>query len=136
MEASVTRAADTAMRLEELMTEVNQLGESDLDQLLHQVAVLRARRKAVLLPEEEAQLLLKINQGVPSEIRKEYQALCEKRDAETISDTEYDMLVDLSHQIEQLGAKRLEAMAQLAQLRQVSLSDLMTLLGIQPVTYV
>jgi hypothetical protein len=49
---------------------------------------------------------------------------------------EYDMLIDLSHRIEQLGAKRLEAMAQLAQLRQVPLSDLMTLLGIQSVTYV
>ncbi len=124
------------MRLEELMTEVDQLGESDLEQLLHQVGVLRARRKAAFLPEEEAKLLLKINQGVPSEIRNEYQVLCDKRDAETISDTEYEMLADLSHTIEKIGAKRLEAMAHLAQLRQVSLSDLMTQLGIASVTYV
>ncbi|MBO3457313.1 hypothetical protein G7B40_005425 [Aetokthonos hydrillicola Thurmond2011] len=38
--------------------------------------------------------------------------------------------------IEQFGAQRLEALANLAQLRQVSLSDLMETLGIQPVTYV
>jgi hypothetical protein len=124
------------MSLDELIQAAQKLDETDLEQLLHQVVVLRARRKAQVLPEEEAQLLLKINQGVPAELREHYQVLRQKREAETLSDDEYNALIQLSNQIEQIGAQRLEALASLAQLRQVSLSDLMETLGIQPVSYV
>jgi hypothetical protein len=80
----------------------------------------------------EAQLLDKINQGIPSELCAQYQVLRAKREAETLSETEYNTLIQLSNRIAQLGAQRLEALANLAQLRQVSLAQL---LGIQPITY-
>jgi hypothetical protein len=123
------------MSIDELIKAANQLNETDLNQLLHQIVVLRARRKTPILPEEEAQLLLKINQGIPTDLRTSYQILREKREAETLDDKEYDSLIQLSNQIEQIGAQRLEALAKLAQLRQVSLLDLMETLGIQPVSY-
>jgi hypothetical protein len=123
------------MSIDELIKAANQLNETDLNQLLHQIVVLRARRKTPILPEEEAQLLLKINQGIPSDLRASYQFLREKREAETLDDQEYHSLIQLSNQIEQIGAQRLEALAKLAQLRQVSLLDLMETLGIQPVSY-
>jgi hypothetical protein len=123
------------MSIDELIKAANQLNETDLNQLLHQIVVLRARRKTPILPEEEAELLLKINQGIPSDLRTSYQILREKREAETLDDKEYDSLIQLSNQIEQIGAQRLEALAKLAQLRQVSLLDLMETLGIQPVSY-
>jgi hypothetical protein len=123
------------MSIDELIKAANQLNETDLNQLLHQIVVLRARRKAELLPEEEAQLLLKINQGIPTDLRASYQILREKREAETLDDQEYDSLIQLSNQIEQIGAQRLEALAKLAQLRQVSLLDLMETLGIQSLSY-
>jgi hypothetical protein len=124
------------MSLDELIKAAHQLSETDLEQLLHQVVVLRARRKTQVLPEEEAQLLLKINQGVPADVRARYESLRQKREAETLTDAEYDALIQLSNQIEQIGAQRLEALASLAQLQQVSLLDLMATLGIQPVSYV
>jgi hypothetical protein len=123
------------MSIDELIKAANQLNETDLNQLLHQIVVLRARRKTPILPEEEAQLLLKINQGIPSDLRASYQILREKREAETLDDQEYDSLIQLSNRIEQIGAQRLEALANLAQLRQVSLLDLIETLGIQPVSY-
>jgi hypothetical protein len=124
------------MSLDELIKAAHQLSETDLEQLLHQVVVLRARRKTQVLPEEEAQLLLKINQGVPADVRARYESLRQKREAETLTDAEYNALIQLSNQIEKIGAQRLEALASLAQLRQVSLLDLMATLGIQPVSYV
>jgi hypothetical protein len=124
------------MSIDELIKAARQLNETDLDQLLHQVVVLRARRKIQVLPEEEAQLLLKINQGIPSDLRTSYQALRKKREAEILDAKEHDTLIQLSNHIEQIGAQRLEALANLAQLRQVSLLDLMETLGIQPVSYV
>ncbi len=124
------------MSLDELLKAANELDEPQLDRLIHQVAVLRVSRKAQVLPEEEAQLLQQINQGVPTDLRAQYQVLRAKREAETLTKAEHQSLIKLSCQIEQIGADRLEALATLAQLRQVSLTDLMQTLGIQPVTYV
>ncbi len=124
------------MSLDELLKAANQLNEADLERLLQQVVILRAHRKANVLPLEEAQLLQKINQGVDPELRTEYQTLRAKKEAETLTDAEYNTLIQLSNTIEQFGAQRLEALANLAQLRACSLSELMVSLGIQPVTYV
>ena len=124
------------MSVDELIAAANTLNEPDLDRVLHQIATLRARRKSPLLPEEESKLLLKINQPVPSDLRSNYQVLREKREAETLTDDEHDRLIQLSQQIESIGAERLEALATLAQLRQTSLVDLMKTLGIAPVSYV
>jgi hypothetical protein len=124
------------MSLEELIKAADQLNENDLDRLLQEVAVLRTQRKAHVLPTEEARLLHKINQGIPPELRTQYQTLRAKREAETLTEQEYQTLIQLSNQIEQIGAQRLEALANLAQLRRVSLNDLMETLGIQPVSHV
>lgn len=124
------------MSVDELIAAANTLNEPDLDRVLHQIATLRARRKLTVLPEEESKLLLKINQPVPSGLRSNYQVLREKREAETLTDDEYDRLIQLSEQIESIGTRRLEALATLAQLRQISLVELMKTLGIEPVTYV
>lgn len=123
------------MSLDELLTAANQLSESDLERLLQEVAVLRAQRKANVLPIEEARLLYKINQGVPTELSTQYQTLRTKREAETLTEDEYQTLIQLSNQIEQLGAQRLEALANLAQLRRVSLPQLIETLAIVPVIY-
>jgi hypothetical protein len=123
------------MSIDELIKAANQLNETDLDQLLHQVVFLRARRKTQVLPEKEAQLLLTINQSISPDLRTNYQDLRAKKEAETLSAQEYETLIQISNQIEQIGAQRIEALAKLAQLRQVSLLDLMATLGIQPVSY-
>jgi hypothetical protein len=124
------------MSFDELIQAANQLDATDLDRLLHQVIFLRASRKTQVLPEKESQLLIKINQGVPPDLHAQYQMLRQKRESETLTETEHSTLIQLSNQIEQIGARRLEALANLAQLRQVSLLDLMETLGIQPMTYV
>jgi hypothetical protein len=124
------------MSLDELIKAVDRLDETELDLLLHQVVFLRARRKTQVLPEQEAQLLLKINQGIPADLLAHYQILRKKRADETLTEIEHSSLIQLSTQIEQIGTQRLEALAHLAQLRQVSLLDLMETLGIQPMSYV
>lgn len=124
------------MSIDELIQAANNLSETDLDQLLQQIVTLRAqRRKASVVSEEEAPLLQQINRTVPTELRSEYQKLREKREAETLTQPEHQQLIELSKQIETFGAQRLEALAQLAQLRQVTLLDLMQSLGIPSVTY-
>jgi Rad3-related DNA helicase len=123
------------MSVDELIQAANQLNEPDLEQLLQQIATLRASRKATLLPEEEALLLQEVNQSISPELRTQYQQLREKFHAEILTPPEQETLIQLSKQIETFGAKRLESLAKLAQFRHVSLLDLMTGLGIPNVTY-
>ncbi len=120
------------MSVDELVAAANGLDESDLDQALHQIATLRARRKSPVLPPEESKLLLKINQSIPADLRSHYEILREKREAETLTHDDHERLIQLGQQIEEIGVQRLEALATLAQLRHISLVELMAALGIEP----
>jgi hypothetical protein len=121
--------------LDELLNAANQLDETDLETFLNRLLLMRARRKAPILTTQEASLLLQINQGIPMDMHQQYQTLAEKRDAETLTDQEYQTLLQLSDRIEQLAAHRLEALVNLATLRQVPLLQLMDDLGIQAPSY-
>jgi hypothetical protein len=123
------------MTLDELLKAANQLDKTDLETLLNRLLLMRARRQAPILPTQEASLLIQINQGIPMDLYQQYQTLAEKRDAETLTDQEYQTLLQLSDRIEQLTAHRLEALVNLATLRQVPLLQLMDDLGIQAPSY-
>jgi hypothetical protein len=123
------------MTLDELLNAANQLNETDLETLFNRLLLLRAHRKAPILLDQEASLLLQINQGIPTDLHQRYQTLTEKRDAETLTDEEYEELLQLSDRIEHLTAQRLEALVNLATLRQIPLLQLMDDLGIQSPSY-
>jgi hypothetical protein len=122
--------------LNELLHAANELDELDLDVLVDQILLLRAQRKSSVLSEDETRLLLQINQGVPEEMHQQYRSLVVKRDAETLTDDEYETLSALSDRIEVLAAARAGALVQLANLRQIPLMQLMDNLGIQTPSYV
>jgi hypothetical protein len=124
------------MTLDELLQAANQLNEPDLETLTAQILTLRARRKTHVLDQPESELLQVINQGIPESLHHQYQTLAQKRDAETLDEQEYEELLELSDRIEQLTADRVETLTQLAEIRQISLLQLMDDLGIQPPAYV
>ncbi len=119
----------------ELLKTAEQLSLSELEQFASQVLALRAKRRAPSLPQTEAELLLKINQGVPLEVQARYSELIDKREAETLTPDEYEELLRLTEQVEELQARRLKYLAELAGLRKTSLSELMKDLGIRPSSY-
>jgi hypothetical protein len=102
------------MSVDELLKAVDNLSEPDLENLLNRTLFVRARRR-----------------GIPAEINNRYEILADKRDEETLMESEYQELLDIADQIEVSGVKRLEALVKLAELRQVPLLQLMTDLGIQ-----
>jgi hypothetical protein len=91
----------------------------------------RARRRAPGLPLEEAELLLKINRGIPPETRARYDELVAKREAETLTPEEHEELLGLVEQVESLQAERVEHLTRLTRLRGISLGALMDDLGIR-----
>lgn len=119
------------MSVDELLKAVEDLSEPDLDSLVNRALFVRASRRAPVSPPEETTLLREINRPIPPELHDRYVVLAGKRDDETLTDAEYSELLDIGNQIECFGVKRLEAMAQLADMRRIPLLKLMDDLGLQ-----
>ena len=117
---------------DELLKAVEQLSLPDLEQFSRQVTRLVAKRRAPVLPQQEAELLLKINQSVlaPDLEARNHELLSKRREG-TITPDEMDEFVALTDKLENLNVERMSSLAKLAQLRQTTLPDLMKDLGIQ-----
>ena len=126
---------ETELSTDKLLKAVEQLSQPELERFAFQVIALRARRQVHSLPQTEAKLLLKINEGLPPEVQRRYDELVAKRRAESLTPDEYEELLRLTDQIENLEARRMEYLAELARLRKVSLTDLMETLHIRPPAY-
>jgi hypothetical protein len=116
----------------ELLKAVEQLSLPDLEQFSRQVTHLVAQRRAPILPKQEAELLQKINQSVlSSEKQAHYEELLNKRMEEKITPVEMDELMLLTDQLEALNVERISALAKLAQIRQITLPNVMKDLGLK-----
>lgn len=124
--------SEVKIDIEQLMDGVAQLDTPALENLLSQVSLVLAQRKAPRLPKQESILLQQINAGVSDMIQKRYMELQTKLHHETISADEHQELLALIDRIELVDATHLQALLELAQLRQVSLQELMRQLGIRP----
>jgi DNA repair ATPase RecN len=106
----------------DLLRAVEQLNSSDLKQFVSQVIAIQAQRQAPSMSRRES-------------IQKRYDELIAKRQAETLTSAEYQELLQMTEKIERLEVQRVEYIAELAKLRQTSLTELMDSLGISPPQY-
>ena len=123
------------IRYDQLLEAVRQLEPAELSKFQQQVAQLQTSRYYKSLSAEESDLLLKINSVASSQGDRHYQKLLTKRQNETLSESEYQELVVLSDQYEQQNVERVKYLVQLAEIRNISLTDLMEQLEIPQPTY-
>jgi len=81
-------------------------------------------------------LLQKINQGLPTEVRKRYEELNDKLHEETITPEEHQVLLQLIDRLELADAERLRHLIELAGIRNVTVDALMSQLDIRRPAYV
>lgn len=110
---------------EELLGRVRQL----LKEAENEVKV---SRKPPALSKEEAELLLKINEGLPEEVQDRYNELLSKQAEETITEAEHEELTRLVPQAEAKTAERMKYLVELARLWQTTVDEAMERLGIKP----
>lgn len=130
-----TVQSKSSKSFDELLNSVEQLNLSDLEQFVSRVIELQAKRRARNLPKVEAQLLKKINKGLPPGIQKRYKELNAKRRAETLTSEEHQELLQLIDQIEYANVERIKNLAKLARIRGITLTALMKDLDINPPAY-
>jgi hypothetical protein len=122
---------EAAMSVDELLKAVDNLNATDVEQVFDRLLFVRARHRAPVATQEETALLRTINQSIPPALHDRYEVLADKRDDETLTEAEHQELLTICDRIEWIGVHRIEALAQLATIRQVPLPQLMTDLGIQ-----
>jgi len=120
------------IEVEKVLDGIARLNTPELEDFLSEVSILLARRKAPSLSKREAELLQKINQGLPETVQKRYDELSEKLHLETITPEEHKELLKLVDTTELANAERIEYLLELAGLRKVSLNELIRQLGIKP----
>ncbi len=108
----------------------------ELDQVMQEIILLRRKKLPTVLTQNETELLRKINSGAPSVIQKRYNFLVKKRNNESLNESEYQELLELTSYMENLGVKRLEYLLELARLKNLSLDDIIEQLQLKPKLYV
>lgn len=83
----------------------------------------------------EQETLAKIIQEIPEEVRRRYNALIKKRRAENLTAAEHEELICLSDRIEGVEVMRLEYLAELANLRHISIATFLDMLNLTSPSY-
>ncbi len=120
---------------EQLLNAALQMSRPELEQFVAKLFALKARQETPSLSERETELLMKINQGLPSATQQRLNELIHRRQAETISSKELRELKQLTDRIEKSDAKRLELLIEPARLRNVPLKKLIKQLGLKSVPH-
>lgn len=121
----------------DLLQAAEQLSSEELNDVVQTLLALKARRQTTTATASETELLQKINQASLSpDQQTQYLTLLEKRQNEMLSAAELDELQQLTQQYEALNVERLTFLQELAQLRGLTLSALLTDLGLDQPNYV
>lgn len=118
-----------------LLKNVQLLNDAEFEDFFKKLLLLRESSRAGLISELELALLQQIHEGLPKEKQIRLNLLIAKRDAEIINDEEYEELLDLTAEIESLDLNRLKSMTQLAELRKITLPEVVELFNIRPITH-
>jgi hypothetical protein len=97
----------------------------------HKALQLQAQNKAQERFQREAELLDMVFRKKPLPFRRRFDRLNVKRRAFKLTPEEHQELLQLIDQAQAFDVRYVEALAELAQLRQISLPELMTQLGIK-----
>ncbi len=117
---------------DKLLEEAEQLSLPELKYLTQHLLELQGKRQTPNPSKDEVQLLRRISVKWPPEKQIYFDNMVVKRRNGQITEEEHAELIRLTDEAEMLDAERLQALLSLAQLRRVSLDEVMQQLGIKP----
>ena len=114
------------MDTQNLLSNASQMPLNELEAFVQELNAVFTRKKTTDKSLRDTVLLDKINQTVLDKTKRErYQGLIYTLEMETISDVEHIELLELVEQEEKIRVKRLKYLIELAQLRNITLPQLM-----------
>ena len=117
--------------LGKLFEKFEELSPNEVEIALEKLLSIRASQKAPALGKQETALLQQINDGLSQEELEELGKLIAKREAEEISESELHQLILLTEKMERLNVERMQLIAELSSIRNMSIRDLIKELDIR-----
>ncbi len=118
-------------RLQSLISGFAEMPLADLESLIGGLNALATRKRVADSTKRNKYLLQKINQSaLPEPLVERYIFLQDKMELETLSETDYQELLNLVAKEEKIRNKRFQYLVELAQLRDIPLVQLMNQLGL------
>jgi hypothetical protein len=125
------------MDSQSLLRNIDRMPITEIEHFLKDINALLRRKKTQDKALRERQLLHKINLSVLDDTKvNRYHVLVEKLELSSMTDAEHIEFDILANQEEKLRNQRVKYMIELAQLRAVSLSQVMESLGLIPIAHV
>jgi hypothetical protein len=118
--------------INELLEGVQKLSAEDFDLFFKKITKLRSEKEFDGLDAREAKLLRQIKAELPRDLAQRYALLIAKRDIRTLTDAEYEELLELTEKVEEHQTIRLRHIASLAELKGLSLSETVSLYKLRP----
>jgi len=127
---------NTRPTVSDILDSASQLEAEDFDRLFKKMAILHAQRSGMAtMPEEEAELILRINKGFSATRFERLHFLNWKSETSSLSEKEEAELLRLATAFENYTVRRLQLLVKLADLRKVSLDDLLVQLELKPLDH-
>ena len=123
---TITLKNNTIVNFPELVSAVSQMETKELEQFLHQMSIVLARKKSPLST-RELELIDFVYKKFP--LQEEYDFLQNKKNNDSLTEEEYQTLLILVEKSEAHNVEWLKSMIELAQIRAISLKELMLQLG-------
>lgn len=124
------QASPPKLNPEQILEQMGQLALSDLEQVMNKGYYLLAEKKAPHLSKRETELFMEISKGFEQEFQDRYDVLKEKLENETMNLLENEEFIGMTEIVEARNVTRLQCIVELAQLRQVTVPELMNQLGL------
>jgi hypothetical protein len=119
------------LNTEDLLTALEQLEPAEADKIARRLLSLQARRKAPNLSKREEELLSEVYREKRPGFQERYDLLNAKRRDFSLTPQEHEELLRLVDESEAFTVRRVEALGELAQLRQTTLPALMKQFGLK-----
>jgi len=120
----------------EILDSASRLGAEDFKKLFKKIAILHVQRSGMsAISQGEADLLGQINQGFPTAKWERLQYLDWKMETNGLNEKEAAESLRLATAYENYTVQRLQLLVKLADIRKVSLDELMVQLEIKPLTH-
>jgi hypothetical protein len=122
------------MTQQDLLQATRQLTLQELREYSAQVVAIYQERESAAVT-TEAPLLDVVHRSLPQPTQQRWDELLAKRDDASLSASEYEELLQLTDEVEDLNVQRMTALSQLAQARGVDLRTMMRQLNLPEPVY-
>ena len=118
--------------INELVQTVGQLNTNEFEEFFLKIQSLHAQKIASEHITEEKKLVKQIKTSLSPSKQNRFEYLIACRDAHSISEKEFEELLKLTEEVEKNDLIRLKRIAKLADLKQLSLSEVVRMYDLQP----